>query len=109
VVSENIPIEDRTYAVMTDSRKHGSRTVLARKSPQCSRESGFWTGYTPEDIWEMDRATAEDVLAKLGYNNPRIVRYEKAISLIAAQRDARLERARENDRVPDHDTAAPGM
>lgn len=81
--------QDSLYAVMTDSHRPFDRSVLARMAPERSRASGFWTADDPDAVWRMDRATAEEVLGPLRLNNPRIVRAEKAITLIAAQRDAR--------------------
>lgn len=105
--SEDIPIKDRTYAVMTDSHRIGSRAVLARMAPHCSRESGFWTEDDPGGVWEMDRQTAEEVVSKLGYNSPRIVRYKKAVALISAQKEAQI--AREKEKQVDDTPELPGM
>jgi hypothetical protein len=73
---------------MTDSHRPFDKTALARMRPERTRASGFWTGDRPEAVWLMDRATAEEVLGGLSLNNPRIVRAEKALTLITAQRDA---------------------
>lgn len=81
--------KDRLYAIMTDShRSHG--TVLARMKPDRDRRSGFWTDDQPDEIWLTDRSTAEEVVAKLGLNKPRIVRAEKAVAQITAQRKAKV-------------------
>ncbi|MCW3783911.1 hypothetical protein [Defluviimonas salinarum] len=80
--------DDRRYAVMTDSHRVFDGSVLARKAPDCSKADGFWTEDAPDEVWIMDRATAEDIRSRLHLNNPRIVRAEKAIGLITAQRDA---------------------
>lgn len=95
---------ERRYAVMTDSHRPFDRSVLARMRPDRSRETGFWTEDRPEAVWVMDGATAEEVLAGLSLNNPRIVRAEKALTLITAQRDAKADRAapaREEEALPD--------
>lgn len=81
--------ETRLYAVMTDSHRPFDKTVLARMKPSRTRETGFWTEDQPDEVWQMDRTTAEEVLSGLSLNNPRIVRAEKAIARITAQRDAK--------------------
>jgi len=83
--------ENRLYAIMTDSHQPYDKTILARMSPTRSKVSGFWTDRDPEGVWLMKREEAEDVLSKLHWNNPRLVRAEKAIGIIEAQRDALLE------------------
>ena len=87
-MTDTLP-EDRLYAVMTDSHRPFDRSVLARMAPERSRASRFWTADNPDAVWLMDRATAEEVLGSLSLNNPRIVRAERAIGLITAQRDAK--------------------
>lgn len=87
-MSETLP-EDRFYAVMTDSHRPFDRSVLARLAPERSRASGFWTADDPDAVWLMDRDTAEEIFSGLSLNNPRIMRAEKAIGLITAQRDSR--------------------
>ncbi len=82
--------DQRLYAVMTDSHKPFDKSVLARKSPECSRASGFWTDTQPDQVWLMTRDQAQEVLAKLYMNNPRMVRAEKAVTIIEGQRDAQL-------------------
>ena len=74
--------ENRLYAIMTDSHQPYDKTILARMSPTRSKISGFWTDREPEDGWLMKRDEAEDVLSKLHWNNPRLVRAEKAIGII---------------------------
>lgn len=88
----NLP-ENRTYVVMTDSHRPYDKSILARKMPSCSKEDGFWTDSATEDVWVMDRETAEEVLQSLRLNNPRMVRSEKALKIISDQRAARLEMA----------------
>ena len=97
-VQDNAP---RLYAVMTDSHRPFDRSVLARMKPDRSRETGFWTADQPDAVWVMDRATAEEVLAGLSLNNPRIVRAEKALAKITAQRDAKAQAAEPDDNLPD--------
>jgi len=92
----------RLYAVMTDSHRPFDKTVLARMKPDRSRETGFWTDDLPEAVWVMDRATAEEVMGSLSLNNPRIVRAEKALARITAQRDARAQPA-----APETDAPLP--
>jgi len=89
---DDTPIEERRYVVLTDSRFYKDNTKFARKKPDCSRESGFWTSAAPEEVWIMDRDTALDVVSRLHHNNPRVVRAEKAIAQIEAQRDAKIRR-----------------
>jgi hypothetical protein len=84
------PVEERKYVVMTDSHRPFDKTKLARKGPHASREDGFWTDTSPDDVWIMDRETADDIVRKLGHNNPRVVRAEKALKIIEEQREARL-------------------
>lgn len=88
----------RHYTVMTDSRFYMDKTKFARKKPDCSRKDGFWTSVAPEDVWIMDHETALDVVSRLHHNNPRVVRADKAIAQIEAQRDAkiRLKEAADN-------------
>lgn len=88
---ENTPIKDRRYVVMTDSRFAFDKTQFARKKPDCSRSSGFWTDDNPDDVWIMDRKTALDVVSRLHHNNPRIVRAEKAVAKIEEQRAAKIK------------------
>ena len=95
-MSETQP-QDRLYAVMTDSHRPFDRSVLARMAPERSRASGFWTADDPDAVWLMDRATAEEVLGSLRLNNPRIVRAEKAIELLRAQRDSKTVPADQAD------------
>jgi hypothetical protein len=90
-VAEEKEKENRLYAIMTDSHQPCDKTILARMSPARSKVSGFWTDRDPEGVWLMKREDAEGVLSKLHWNNPRIVRAEKALSIIEAQRDALLE------------------
>lgn len=89
-VQDNAP---RLYAVMTDSHRPFDRSVLARMKPSRTRETGFWTDDQPDAVWVMDRDTAEEVLAGLSLYNPRIVRAEKALAKITAQRDAKAQGA----------------
>lgn len=95
------PPGDRLYAVMTDSHRPFDKSILARMSPSRSRETGFWTADQPDAVWVMDRATAEEVLAGLSLNNPRIVRAEKALAKITAQRDAKVQAAEPDYSLPD--------
>lgn len=101
---KDVPVAERLYAVMTDSHRPFDRSVLARMRPSRSRESGFWTDDQPDEVWVMDRATAEEVLAGLSLNSPRIVRAEKALALITAQQNAKAgpaAPAREEETLPD--------
>jgi hypothetical protein len=94
--------EARLYAVMTDSHRPFDKTVLARMPPARTRASGFWTEDDPDAVWLMNRDTGEEVLSGLSLNNPRIVRAEKAVALITAQRDAKLAPVPEEDEpLPD--------
>ena len=89
---KDTPIPERLYTVMTDSHRPFDKTVLARMAPGRTRASGFWTDDQPEAVWVMDRSTAGEVLVGLSLNSPRIVRAEKALGLITAQRDAKVAR-----------------
>lgn len=82
------PSEERLYAVMTDNPRNFGKTRLARKAPVRSREAGFWTEVRPDEVWLTDRKTAEEIVSRLVHNNPRVVRAEKAISIIQAQLEA---------------------
>lgn len=98
--------EDRRYTVVTtyDGQK------LARKL-WADRRRGFWTHDNPEDIWSMDRNTAEEIARRLVYNQPQVVRLEKAIGWIEAQRDAYLQKAAGRIAVetPAEEEPSPGM
>lgn len=82
------PKEERLYAVMTDSPRAFSKTVLARVKPHASKETGFWTDVDTRSVWLMNRETASEILSKLGHNNPRMVRAEKALAIIEGQMEA---------------------
>jgi hypothetical protein len=82
--------DNRLYAVMSDSRQPHDKSILARMAPARSKETGFWTDRDPEAVWLMKRDDAEDVLSNIHWNNPRMVRAEKAIKIIETQRDALL-------------------
>lgn len=88
----------RRYAVMCDSHRPFDKSVLARAEPDRSKASGFWVDKSPEDVWLMDMETAEEVCARLAFNNPRIVRENKAMNIIARQRD--VDRINEIDDGP---------
>lgn len=79
------PKEERLYAVMTDSPRAFSKTVLARVKPHASKKTGFWTDVDTGSVWLMNRETATDLLSKLRLNNPRMVRAEKALAIIEGQ------------------------
>lgn len=85
----------RLYAVMTDSHRPGDNRILARGAPSRSKEEGFWIEDNPEDVWLMDHDTAVEVVSKLAYNSPRIVRAKKAIDIIRKQREAKIDRSME--------------
>jgi len=90
ISAADVPVEERLYAVMTDSHRPYDKSILARMAPERSRASGFWTSDSPDDVWLMDRETAEDIKRQIGHNNPRVVRSEKALKIIEAQKEARL-------------------
>lgn len=97
--TRDTPVKERLYAVMTDSHRLFDDSQLARMAPDRSRVSGFWTDDDPDAVWQMDRKTADELVAKLHHNSPRVVRAEKAVARIAAQREVRQEahrRAREH-------------
>jgi hypothetical protein len=87
----DIEKENRRYAVMCDSQRPYDKTILARAKPGCSKETGFWVDTDPDDVWIMDRETAEEIAGNLVFNSPRIVRAEKALGIIEKQREARME------------------
>ena len=76
----------RSYTIMTNSTRTAGQ-LLARVLPGQAGAGNFWTESEPEKVWEMSPADAEEVIAKLHLNQPRIVRYEKAIGIIERQRD----------------------
>lgn len=81
------PVEERKYAVMTDSHRPHDHKILARMAPDRTKVSGFWTEDNPDDVWAMDREDADDIVRSLKFNNPRVVRIKKALGIIEAQRD----------------------
>jgi hypothetical protein len=83
--SEKPPASDRKYAIMADSlKKPGQALALARAAAR-DHLSGWWTDNDPDSIWLMSRAKADDMLSRLQYNNPRVVREDKAIARITKQ------------------------
>jgi hypothetical protein len=92
--SDQEPVE-RLYVIMTDSPHQHSRQKLARKKPSCDKQSGFWTSNSPDDVWQMSHSTASDILSKLGHNNPRILRSDKAMRIVENQKEASLRAAAE--------------
>lgn len=81
--------EKHYYTVMTYSFKFpGER--LARVWPGVERGNDFWTTTNPDKIWKMTREEADEVASRLRLNQPRVVRFDKALKIIEAQRDARL-------------------
>lgn len=75
---------ERFFAVMTDSpRNNGMK--LARIRPPLAEKFNFWTDKDVSKVWKMDRATAEDLVARLRHNQPRLVGYDKAIAIIEQQ------------------------
>lgn len=79
----DIEKDTRRYVVMTDSTKTGER--VARKK-HGSDENGFWTATDAGAVWLMDRQTAEDISGRLVFNNPQIMRAEKALKIIEEQK-----------------------
>lgn len=69
---------------MCNSPCHTGKT-LARIRPPHAQKGNFWTDNDVSLVWKMDRATADDIVSKLGHNQPRIVRYEKAVAIIERQ------------------------
>lgn len=90
--SDEIERANRRYAVMCDSSRAFDQKILARAAPERSKEKGFWVYDDPGKVWLMDRKTAEEVAGRLVFNNPRIVREEKALAIIARQREAKMTR-----------------
>ncbi|MFG6080451.1 hypothetical protein ACEUZ9_001055 [Paracoccus litorisediminis] len=68
--------------------------------PPLAEKHNFWTDTRSDDVWKMDRETAEDIGRRLGHNNPRIVGYEKAIGIIEEQAGLRAEATPEPDEAP---------
>ena len=66
------------YMVLTDSPHAYDKRVLARLEPQAGfRHQDRWTD-SATAAWRMDMQTASEIRANLRFNNPRIVRAEKA-------------------------------
>jgi hypothetical protein len=81
---------ERRYAVMTDSPRT-PLVILARVRPVASKEGGFWTANEPDRVWLMSHEDAISVRDRLGHNNPRIMRAEKALAIILRQAGAPAE------------------
>lgn len=77
-------VEDRHYAVVTQSVRDRTQ-IMARIAPPHAGKRNFWTTTDLDKVWKMDRATAEDIFGKLHMNNPRIMRYERAIEKLREQ------------------------
>jgi hypothetical protein len=81
------PSSERRYAILCDSVK-APGTVIARRAPGDagrSNGSGFWTESDVERVGCFTREDAETVMAGLKFNNPRVVRFGKALKRIANQ------------------------
>lgn len=78
------------YTVLCDSRKYPD-VVLARCQPgEAGWRSGkgFWTDADLDKVGVMTFQDAQEIVASLSFNNPRVVRYTKALRLLARQIDA---------------------
>lgn len=78
---------DRRYAILCDSIKHPG-TVIARRAPGDAGRSngaGFWTDADVDRVGCFSREDADTIMASLSLNNPRIVRFGKALKRIANQ------------------------
>jgi hypothetical protein len=104
---------DRLYVIMTDSPRVESRHKIARKKPACSKQGGFWTADSPDDVWQMSYETASEVISKIRHNNPRMMRAEKAKTILENQQKALLKAAEEwearkaNKRKPENVSPEP--
>jgi len=87
---------EKLYCVVTEwPPGPGQKRKLVRKR-DASMDDGFWTEFDPDQIWKMDLATAKDIQSRLAHNAPQIVRAEKAVGWIEAQRALRLEAIEEH-------------
>lgn len=75
------------YTVLCDSRKIPD-VVLARCQPgEAGWRSGkgFWTDADLDKVGVMTLEDAQEIVSSLSFNNPRVVRYTKALRLLARQ------------------------
>lgn len=78
---------DRRYAILCDSIKFPG-TVIARRAPGDAGRSngaGFWTADSLNSVGCFSREDADTIMAGLSLNNPRVVRFGKALKRIANQ------------------------
>lgn len=78
------------YAIICDARQGQSLgvTVLALVDRQLYRHE-WWTSDKPDKIMRfMKRDAAEFSLSRFKFNNPRIVLYAEAVTLIEMQRES---------------------
>ena len=76
---------EQMYAVMSDSPHVFDKRVLARKLPEYCGPSDWWTDRHNKTLWFMNLAKAKSVVGDYRYNNPRIVRSQKAIATLEKQ------------------------
>lgn len=77
----------RFYTVLCDSRKQPGN-ALARCQPGEAgwrTGKGFWTDSHLESVGVLTLQDAEEIQRSLRFNNPRVVRYGKALRLLAQQ------------------------
>jgi len=79
----------RTYAVLCDSPKHPGQ-VIAHINPNqyYTHTRGYWVMDDPERMGRFTLEQAERIRSGLSYNNPRVVRFEKALGKIMIQKHA---------------------
>lgn len=83
------PINERRYTIMCDSPKHPGLLLAHIDRSWYGRVIGYWTSTTLEHVGSYTLEEATTILQSLSYNNPRIVRLKKAITIVALQRCSR--------------------
>lgn len=75
----------RRYAVLCDGRKEPGTVLAHIPMTLYGKVVGYWTPGILDHVGCFTKKGAEQVRNGLSYNNPRVVRYEKAIHAIAVQ------------------------
>lgn len=73
---------NKSVAVLTDTRKDEGGVLARMVRPY---DGNFWTNI-PGSVGMFTMAEARDIVNGLRYNNPRIVDYDEAVTIIRAQR-----------------------
>jgi hypothetical protein len=76
---------DQLYAIMTDSPYICDNRVLARKLPEFCGPRDWWTDRSNKTLWLMNYTQARSIVSDYRYNNPRIVKAQKAIATLEKQ------------------------